>query len=64
MDTTEFAEMNFIEKIIYNYPKVLNGFFYDGFKIFNILLACICIYMGFYLYKEKKHSKNSMVLLL
>lgn len=58
MDTTEFAEMNFIEKIIYNYPKVLNGFFYDGFKIFNILLACICIYMGFYLYKEKKHSKK------
>ena len=59
----EFAKKNIFEKIISNYPRVLEGIFLEGMPIFIFLLSVIMVYMIYKLYKDK-YKGNKLFLIL
>ena len=49
-----FSSMSFIEKIIYNFPKILELLFMNEMKIYNFLLVSIGILLSISLLINKK----------
>lgn len=67
MDTnTGFAAMNIFEKIIHNYPIILEWIFMNDMQVYAILLTLCMFYMIYSLYiqEKKKFSQNKYKYLL
>lgn len=60
----EFAKMSFFEKIISNYPRVLEAIFMEGMPIFIFLLSLAMIYMIYKLYKDKYKGNKKFLCLV
>lgn len=59
----EFAKLSFFEKIIDNYPRVLEAIFKESMGIFIVLLSLAMVYMIIKLYIDN-HKKNNKYIYL
>lgn len=69
MDSTEFSNYSFFEKIFNNYPEIIKNIFKDEMKIFLYILTPIIFYMVIKLVykkviKEKKNNYKWLLLII